>query len=107
MKLQITLEESTELREYAMNVIKSQMKRLVRDELKILAPMLVEQIAKTCLSDVREAVKRKLQDSVNNIFDRNVIAEEIHNLVVKKFDVEFAEGAQKMVATLFGKQGVK
>lgn len=101
MKLQVTLEESAELREYAMSTLKSQMKTLVRDELKAIAPALVKELAKTCSYDVKETVRKKLDSEINSYFTRKVMAEEIHDLINTKFNDEFSRIAKDLIINLF------
>lgn len=80
IKLQLTLEDNKQLRDYAMDIIKSQIKRLIRDELKEATPGLVN----NTISESKYMVKEIIAKEIKHYMDRGTILELLSNAVEKE-----------------------
>lgn len=83
MKLQLTLEDNKELRDYAMNIIKSQIERLIRDELKEATKGLVADTIRKSKNMVEELIYKEMK----RYMDRNTMLGIMTKAIEKELQV--------------------
>jgi hypothetical protein len=83
MKLQLTLEDNKELRDYAMNIIKSQIERLIRDELKEATKGLVADTIRKSKHMVEELIYKEMK----RYMDRKTMLELMSKAIEKELRV--------------------
>lgn len=96
MKLHLGIEESAELRLYALELIKSQVKHIVRNELNtILREQIDDQI-----KEVRKTMDDKLRGMVSNYLHGYYISKELHKMVAEFLDTQIKEELSGVLSTL-------
>ena len=83
MKLQLTLEDNKELRDYAMDIIKSQIERLIRDELKEATKGLVADTIRKSKHMVEELIYKEMK----RYMDRKTMLELMSKAIEKELQV--------------------
>lgn len=83
MKLHLTLEDNQELRNYAMNIIKSQITRLIRDELKEATKGLVADTISSSKHMVEEIICREMK----RYMDRKTVLELMSKAIEKELRI--------------------